>query len=369
MRFLDDEDGYAAWLSANRNGFVFNHFGGRNSDMNVVHRSSCRHLHRSADVGERTRYEKICNDDLDDLLAVVNQIRVDVGGWKYCGSCLSGRAGSRADVSKRAQTAKPSISATPTKVTPRTDRPPSSPPLKSEDFTIWRPAKVLERIEIEPRLASWDAKSRPSQQRLQSYLDVVEAAFAPHLHDPNALLYLDVDVVRASNTDLLLHHDLENYLTPIAQRLRSPAIVLARGRKRHPEHPADRSLITLGHVEPGAKFENWNFQAVRMSGSASSNAWKETLRQELINSGVEQATDGPLAIVIAWHTSHRLKSWWNTWKGTGDALGPILGEPIPDKPFNPADDRIVRLEMHHDTSPNLEAGSDIGIWWQVGSQQ
>ena len=93
VRFHDDEDGYAAWHSANRNGFVFNHFGGRNGEMNVVHRSECRHLHRSADEGGRTRYEKICNDGLDGLVAVVDQIRVDAGGWKYCGICLSGRAG------------------------------------------------------------------------------------------------------------------------------------------------------------------------------------------------------------------------------------------------------------------------------------
>ena len=369
IHFRDDEDSYAAWLSANPDGFVFNHFGGRDGGMNIIHRASCSFLQRSMDEGRRTRNEKICSDDLDHLVAVVDRLRVDAGGWKRCGNCLPNRAASHSDVSKRIRSARSSISALPAQATFAVGRPSFTPPVRSEDFTLWRPTKELEGLDVEPRLASWDAKSHPSQLRLRTYLDRVEAAFVRQLRDPDALFYVDIDVVLASGTDLLHHHDLENYLTPIAQRLRSPAIVLARGVKRHPEHSADHSRVTLGQVEPGARFESWNFRAVRMVGPTGSNTWKETLRQELIGTNVENAAEGPLAMVIAWRSNRRPTSWWNAWKGTGDALGPILGEPIPENPFNPADDRIVRLEMHYNSSPDLRGETHLGIWWQVVGEQ
>ena len=86
-RFHHNEAGYATWLEVNPAGFVFNHFGGRYGAMNVVHRASCSFLHRSRDEGRRTRYEKICSDDLECLVAVADRLRADAGGWKRCGRC------------------------------------------------------------------------------------------------------------------------------------------------------------------------------------------------------------------------------------------------------------------------------------------
>ena len=97
-----------------------------------------------------------------------------------------------------------------------------APPVNSSDFALWRPTAEFESLEVEPRLASWDARSHPSQVRLQSYLDGVEAVFARHLRESSGLFYIDVEVVRPPDSDLLHHHDIENYLTPIAQRLRKP---------------------------------------------------------------------------------------------------------------------------------------------------
>ncbi len=225
--------------------------------------------------------------------------------------------------------------------------------------------REIETLDIEPRLASWDAISHPSHQRLQTYLDKVEQAFAGHLGAQDARFYLHVEVVRPARTDLLRDHDLENYLTPIAQRLRSPAVVLATAVKRHPTKPADRSRVTLGRVTRAARFKGWNFCAANVTGSPDSGSWKAALRQQPIDARARPAAAGPLNMVIALRCDpSRRRAWWNIWKQAGDALGPILGEPRRAAPFHPADDRVVRLEMHYSPKRDLHGETQLGIWWQ-----
>ncbi len=88
-RFSDDEPGYAAWLAAHPDGFVFNHFGGHHAAYNVIHQASCRHLHRAVDSGRRTVIEKLVSTDLRELTSRVNQVR-GLGAWKFCNGCCEG---------------------------------------------------------------------------------------------------------------------------------------------------------------------------------------------------------------------------------------------------------------------------------------
>ncbi len=87
VKFHCDEEGYAAWLSDNTDGFVFNFFGGSDGYgyMNVIHRASCRHLHRPKDEGRRTVYEKRVSRNLESLIEHVEQLRGN--SWKRCGAC------------------------------------------------------------------------------------------------------------------------------------------------------------------------------------------------------------------------------------------------------------------------------------------
>lgn len=90
LTFSNDDQGYEKWLKENENGFVFNHYGGTNAskDMNKLHQSNCRYLHRKQDEGKRTTaYPKICSSDLRDLEAQVAQLRGK--SWVYCKSCLN----------------------------------------------------------------------------------------------------------------------------------------------------------------------------------------------------------------------------------------------------------------------------------------
>lgn len=83
----NDEIGCERWLSKNPSGFVFNHFGGRSSGDDILHYASCVYLHRTADEGHRTVYEKRVCSDLGQLIEHVDRLSCSAGGWKMCGVC------------------------------------------------------------------------------------------------------------------------------------------------------------------------------------------------------------------------------------------------------------------------------------------
>ena len=49
----------------------------------------------------------------------------------------------------------------------------------------------------------------------------------------------------------------------------------------------------------------------------------------------------------------------------GDAMGPVLGEPDPRKPFNVADDRIVEISFHRDVDSAVGNDVEVGLAWQL----
>lgn len=86
-RFYLDEPAYAAWMREHPDGFVFNHFGGSDAAMNVVHLADCRTLRRSADTGARTRVAKICGLRREEVEAEATRLRGGADGWRWCGTC------------------------------------------------------------------------------------------------------------------------------------------------------------------------------------------------------------------------------------------------------------------------------------------
>ena len=86
--FHNDERGYAAWMYVNPDGYVFNHFGGRDSGYNVVHRARCSFLRRAVDVGARTTVPKVCGEKREEVEAEASRLRDGPRGWKHCGVCM-----------------------------------------------------------------------------------------------------------------------------------------------------------------------------------------------------------------------------------------------------------------------------------------
>ena len=52
------------------------------------------------------------------------------------------------------------------------------------------------------------------------------------------------------------------------------------------------------------------------------------------------------------------------WKPTGDAMGPVLGEPEAKRPYNLADDRITVLYLHLNPDTSMGNDVDVGMWWR-----
>lgn len=55
------------------------------------------------------------------------------------------------------------------------------------------------------------------------------------------------------------------------------------------------------------------------------------------------------------------------WKPTGDAMGPVLGEPDPRNPYNVADDRIVDLTLHRQIDKSIGHDIHVGLGWRLAS--
>ena len=147
---------------------------------------------------------------------------------------------------------------------------------------------------------------------MQAYLDRVAAAVRP-VADGTAPLYLRTHAIVP---DLLHGHDVENHLTPLAQRLPDLPIVLARGTKAASGTP----FVEVGLVAPGQP-PTWRLEAT-VAGSAGTKAWKQQLRQAVLDAGVEEAPPGPLAMVIEITCSPR-RAWFNLGGSRSvTALGP-----------------------------------------------
>lgn len=87
IEFKDKERKYEEWCSNNKNGYVFNKAGGKTG--NVLHAVGCWHLNVPSRIGTyTTRYPKYCSDNINDLLAVVDELSKP-NGWRECSVCFN----------------------------------------------------------------------------------------------------------------------------------------------------------------------------------------------------------------------------------------------------------------------------------------
>jgi len=93
----------------------------------------------------------------------------------------------------------------------------------------------------------------------------------------------------------------------------------------------------------GSRGRRGNWHVATPTGSTAKTEWKVSLRETLLNANVPEQMPGALFLEIVFRCAPRRRNWVNLWKPAGDALGPMLGEPNPRNPFNPADDmqRVV----------------------------
>ena len=231
-------------------------------------------------------------------------------------------------------------------------------------FQLWRPGDTLTSADgVTPLLESWESKDHPAQQRLQSYLDHIEVTLGP-LPDDGLFLHMEIDVedpVRLSR-----HYDLENYLTPVVRRLGHRRFCLATARK----YIGGGSQITVGPAVPDEGLPEaigWNHFSFSLDGSPQRREWKSRIRSALAAAQPENLPAGQVKVHLAWRCNS-IRNWVSLWKPTGDTMGPVLGEPHPNNPFNPNDDRITFLALHLSREGTARNSIDIGMWWKLVGQ-
>lgn len=228
-------------------------------------------------------------------------------------------------------------------------------------WNLWTYGTVISQIRLEkPLLASWNHKDHVDQLHLTAYRQRLK----PQLADlaqfkPPFFLHLDIDVQTAKS--LTYHHDLENYLTPLfeQQLLDSQQFVLVSAAK----YVGYGSQLTLGLALPTTpNLRDWHYFGCSPQGSTIKSAWKQQIRTQLANSQPRKPTTSHVALQMVWRHSSK-RNWMHLWKSTGDSLGPILGEPYPNRPFYPNDDRITSLILHSQRDESCGFAVDVGVWW------
>jgi hypothetical protein len=216
-----------------------------------------------------------------------------------------------------------------------------------------RPETAATVLRESPRLASWDRWDDPDQIRLRKYLDdtleLVDSARVA------GLWALRLDVGLPMGRDLSDMADLDNYVFPLAGRLRDENLVSVWCTKLH----ADTSTVRVApahQVAPPA--------SVFMTRTTASSATKE-YKHQVRNAVVEEVEipGGPVWLQVAFAVSPR-RNWLNLWKPTIDALDPLLGRTLRERDWHPRDGRITELGLHVTTEPEL--GNDVIVALAAG---
>jgi hypothetical protein len=217
-------------------------------------------------------------------------------------------------------------------------------------------APVFLTVELtrQARLASWDPAGHPAQVALSNYLDHTEQDLRDHLRAP-APWALELHVGLPAASRLLDHHDLDNYLYPLAKRLGSRHIISARALKQY----GDRSLARLDTARPADPPLDRMFYRLRTTASAETTEYKQQIHEQLTASGTRPMPAGsPMSAVIGFRCGPA-RNWLNLWKPTIDALGPLIGEG--NRMWSPRDGAIVDLALHLLVDPAMRWDVEVFV--------
>lgn len=350
--FVNDDAGYLGWLAAHPDGFVINTFRKPGPAYLVLHRATCSTI--GATPANRRQwtvaYAKICGDR-DQLEAFA---RRDLGGEAtLCGRCLPHPLAPAQQDPTAHPHPEPQPSSAPVRP-PELERP--SPDLAATanltrigddaaplGLLFAAPTSDPLWLDVQPRLASWNAAGHPDQVRLEAFLTAAERLIRPRLDTLADPLLLSLDVGLPPATPLLDHHDLDNYLFPLVTHLASRtgrefASAWATKRTSAP------SSVRVEHARPAHDRPVFDrLYTIRTTASSQSSTFKQQIHDQ-VNAALP-LPDGPVRLQLAFTVGPR-RNWTNLWKPTIDALDPILGPTTPGRSWHPRDGRITELGLH-----------------------
>lgn len=364
--FAFDEAGYLNWLSAHPGGWVLN-VPRRRGGVALRHRGACRTIQGTGQIWTGSHYYKVVAESADGLatwLALNWPGRV-----RWCRVCCGSSEEEKALGSQNPQ--RPRLSGRSRLDVPTGDatthevptRPVVKPGLVTSPWLLWSmgtPVAVLEGLE--PKVASWDRRGHPNQQRLSAFLEPVCASLAPLLANGSEwAINMTIDLGRPGR--LYRGNDVENYITPLVQALGWRRFVYVAARKQ--VGGGSRIEIAPARREGGAPA--WSGWSGNLGVGIASSEGKRAMRESLRQSVRAPLAPGPVRVQLAWRLPSS-RNWVSLWKPTGDAMGPVLGEPrFPQHEFHPEDDRIAELTLHRVVDEGLDS-IDVGMWWAPGAE-
>ena len=171
-------------------------------------------------------------------------------------------------------------------------------------------------------------------------------------------LGLHLSIGLPPGSDWLVHHDLDNFLEPLAPHLGSHRILRASATK----NVGGPSTMSIGRVEPADDPQGeWRTATIEAPGLSPSA--QRTLGRQL----AEQADPlpwTPVELEIALRMGLARKPV-NAWKPLIDSLVAILGRAPGKTEFDIEDGRIVSLVIHQDFDPSLQHAVQARLWWRA----
>lgn len=213
-----------------------------------------------------------------------------------------------------------------------------------------RPEGDALQLRHTPRPASWNKADHPDQERLQAYLNDTEDLLGDSRVDGQWALRLDVGA-RATRDLLREVADLDNYVHPLADRIRDSSLVSVWCTKQHDGQSFVQIEAAREVPSPSEVL------VVRTTASSESSKYKDQIKAAVAGGGM--LPDGPVRLELSFVIGNR--GWLGLWKPTIDALDPILGRTYPDNPYHPLDGRITELGMHLTVDRALGYDVLIGI--------
>ena len=231
----------------------------------------------------------------------------------------------------------------------------------ARNWELWTEGgPVAEITGLKPRLASWNRSDHPDQIRLREYLRDLSVELGPLTAMQPLFLKMMIDVEEPGRLER--HHDLDNYLTPVVAHLGPRQFRYVEAVKRVGGGSDLRIGLAVPLVSAAISAECEHFSCAAGAG-AQEKRWKEGVRSALMQAGAQRLPAGLVEARVAWRCSAR-RNWVWLWKPTIDAMGPILGQADPRNPYNPNDDRIVRLCLHVFYDETRAHAVDVAMWWR-----
>src|SRR4051794_4598810 len=169
-----------------------------------------------------------------------------------------------------------------------------------------------------PPKTTFGGPRSPEGLRIIAFMDEIARLLAAGREAREGPLGLALAIGLPSTTNLLIHHDLDNFLEPLATALASPALCFASATKQH----GPVTTLSIGPVAP-ARAEAGGWECTRAQCEGVSAPGRRALGRE-VAAQAEPLPWGPVELDLALRGGAQ-RDWVGAWKPVIDSLVAILG--------------------------------------------